>query len=112
MTFFIFIGCLITLRLGEPAVAKSNEKWLRNNGAIEYGKGNYPYMVLLHICFIISLIVEYIWKGNETINWFLLGLFILLILIKMYIISSLGKYWNTKIRIVPKAPVVKKGLYK
>lgn len=112
MYFFLFISFLILLRLVELLVAKRNEKWLRENGAVEYGKKHYPVIVLLHVGFFVSLIIEYLSKSPQTPVDILLFIFLALIVLKIQIISSLGKYWNTKIFHISGVPLVRKGLYK
>ena len=112
MYFILFILFLITQRLSELYIASRNEKWLLSQGAIEYGKSHYPYIVALHTLFIISIIVEYMLRGNTPINYVFLVLFALLLLFKFWALSSLGKYWNTKIFRVPGSGPVKKGPYK
>jgi methyltransferase len=93
-----------------------NEKYLRKNGAVEYGKSHYKYIVLLHTLFLISLAAEYLYnyfnKNTAEFNIFLLFLFIALQVFRFYTIYSLGKFWNTKILRIPGAPLVKKGIYK
>jgi methyltransferase len=101
MVFTFFISFLILQRLAELFVSSKNEKWLLQNGAIEYGKEHYPYIVLLHTLFIISVIAEYVWRGNNEVNYFFVVLFFVLITIKVIVISTLGHYWNTKIYKVP-----------
>ncbi len=112
MYFIIFILFVIIQRLSELYIARGNEKWLRSQGAVEYGKEHYPFIVALHTLFIISIIVEYILRGNTLIDFVFLILFALLLLFKFWALSSLGKYWNTKIFRVPGAGPVKKGPYK
>ncbi|MFA6084455.1 isoprenylcysteine carboxyl methyltransferase family protein [Mucilaginibacter sp.] len=112
MTFIFFISFLIIQRLSELYVSSKNEKWLLKNGAIEYGKEHYPYIVLLHTLFIISLITEYIWRTDAGVNYFFIILFFVLIVIKVIVISTLGHYWNTKIYKVPGTRPVATGIYK
>ena len=112
MYFIIFILFVIVQRLSELYIARGNEKWLRSQGAVEYGKEHYPFIVALHTLFIISIIVEYMLSGNTPIDFAFLILFALLLLFKFWALSSLGKYWNTKIFRVPGAGPVKKGPYK
>src|ERR1700709_1872097 len=101
MYFIIFILFVITQRLSELYIARGNEKWLRSQGAVEYGKEHYPYIVALHTLFIISLVAEYVLRRGTTIDLIFLILFALLLLFKFWALSSLGKYWNTKIFRVP-----------
>jgi len=112
MYFIPFIIFVITQRLSELYIARRNEKWLRSQGAIEYGKNHYPYIVALHTLFIISMIGEYIFRPGLSMDYIFLLLFILLLAFKFWALSSLGKYWNTKIFRVPGSGPVKKGPYK
>ena len=111
MTFIFFIGFVIFQRLMELVVAKRNEMWARRRGAVEYGQGHYPFIVLLHTMFIISMIVEHRYKGG-AFNMVMMFIFFALIILKIWVITSLGKYWNTKILRVPGSAFVKKGPYK
>jgi methyltransferase len=69
------------------------------------------YIVLLHTFFIASMIVEFFCKGGNF-NYIVMLVFLLLIALKVWVISSLGKYWNTKILRMPNSAFVKKGPYK
>ena len=112
MWFLLFISFLILLRLFELLVARRNEKWILSKGAIEYGASHYPWMVALHTGFILSLIGEYLFRGPFAPNYFLLFFYIITIILKIAVISSLGKYWNTKIYRIPGSVPVKQGAYK
>ena len=112
MYFIIFISLFILQRLSELYIAKKNEKWLLQQGAIEYGQSHYPFIVALHTLFIVSLITEYILRGGPLISWLFLGIFIVILSFKFWALSSLGKYWNTKIYRIPGVYPVKKGPYK
>lgn len=111
MYFILFILFVIFQRLLELVVAKRNEAWARSQGAVEYGQSHYPFIVALHTFFIISMIAEYWFKGGDF-SIILLIVFLLLISFKIWTISSLGKYWNTKILRIPNSLFVKKGPYK
>ena len=112
MYFIIFISFLILQRLSELWIAKRNEKWLLQQGAVQYGQRHYPFMVAMHTLFIISLILEYTLKGALQISWLFLALFMTVLLFKFWALSSLGKYWNTKIYRIPGVYPVKSGPYK
>jgi len=112
MWFAIFIFILILQRLLELIVARRNEKWLLKNGALEYGQKHYPFIVLLHVLFIASLIIEYVTKQTTSLNVVCLTIYFVLVVLKLWTISSLGKYWNTKIYRIPGMSPVNKGPYK
>jgi methyltransferase len=112
MAFILFISFLILLRIAELILSHRNEKWLLKNGAVEYGKAHYPFIVILHVLFIISLIAEYAIVRPTSYSSFFLIAYVLLILLKVWVIASLGKFWNTKIYRAPSFPLVNKGPYK
>jgi len=113
MTFILYISLLIVLRLTELYISARNEKWLLSQGAVEYGRGHYPFVVALHTCFIISLVAEYsLNDARHPLNYIFLSLVILVLLFKWWLMSSLGKYWNTRIYRIPGSVAVKKGPYK
>ncbi|HTK19373.1 MAG TPA: isoprenylcysteine carboxylmethyltransferase family protein [Mucilaginibacter sp.] len=112
MLFIIFIVFLVTQRFTELYISKRNEKWLLSQGAVEYGREHYPYIVALHTLFIVSLIAEYYLSGGQPISYIFLLFFVLLLVFKYWVLSSLGLYWNTRIYRVPGAVAVRKGPYK
>ncbi len=112
MAFLFFILFIIILRIGELILSKQNEKWLLENGGIEYGHKHYPFIVALHVLFIVSLIIEYSIKETVSYSSFLLVLYFLLLAFKAWVILLLGKFWSTKIYRIPNYPLIKKGLYR
>lgn len=112
MSFLLFILFLILLRIGELLLSHRNKKWLLQHGAVEYGKKHYPLIVMLHVFFFVSLIVEYQIVEPTSYSLFLLILFFIFLVFKVWVISSLGKFWNTKIYRVPDFPLIKKGPYR
>jgi methyltransferase len=112
MVFMLFISFIILLRIGELLLSKHNEKWLLQNHAVEFGKNHYPFIVALHVLFIISLILEYSIKEPAYYSLFFLVLYFIFILFKVWVIKSLGKFWNTKIYRIVNFPLIKKGPYK
>lgn len=112
MVFAVFVGFLILLRLGELLLARRNERWLLQHGAVEYGMRHYRYIVMLHVFFFISLITEYVFTSTGYYSVPLLVLYFLLLAFKAWVIFSLGRFWNTKILHISGYPLVKKGPYK
>nr|WP_294944053.1 isoprenylcysteine carboxylmethyltransferase family protein [uncultured Mucilaginibacter sp.] len=92
-------------------MARRNEAWARSQGAEEFGKAHYPFIVALHTLFIISMIAEYFYLAGEF-SIIMMVIFLLLISLKIWTIGSLGKYWNTKILRIPNSIFIKKGPYK
>src|ERR1700709_124394 len=112
MLFALFISFFILQRLSELYIARRNERWLLSQGAVQYGQSHYPFIISLHTSFIISIIADYFLRGEPPISWTFLVIFLLVLSFKFWALSSLGKYWNTKIYRIPGVYPVKKGPYK
>lgn len=112
MIFPLFISFVVLLRIGELIISKRNEKWLLKNGAVEYGSKHYPFIVALHVLFFLSLIFEYTAQQDHSFSLPLIIFYFLLLTFKIWIIASLGKFWNTRIYHIPNMPLIKRGPYK
>ena len=109
--FYFVVGFVIIQRIVELFVARKNEQWIRAQGGYEVGAKHYPFMVAIHVGFFIALIFEVmVFERSMPSYWmFLFVVFACLQLMRVWVISSLGKFWNTKILVLPGAHVVKKG---
>ena len=113
MIFYIVLAIVIVQRITELIIAKRNEKVMLAQGAYEVGASHYPYMVLLHVGFFMSLLIEVTYfKAYTLTHLVFLILFVLLQIVRVWCIVSLGSFWNTKIIILRNAKVVSKGPYK
>jgi methyltransferase len=114
MIFFLLISFIVLQRIVELVIAKRNERQLKNGGAIEFGTEHYPWIVLLHTGFFMSLIMEVVFLERPlSALWYIwLTLFALAQWGRVWVIRSLGKHWNTKIIVLPNAEVIAKGPYK
>jgi methyltransferase len=114
MVFTIFIAFIIIQRLTELMVAKKNEQWMKSQGALEFGEGQYFFIVLIHSLFFVFYIGEVVYfDKNISPLWpSLLILFLLAQAGRIWALKSLGPYWNTKIIVLPNANIVKKGPYR
>ncbi|MED4126912.1 isoprenylcysteine carboxyl methyltransferase family protein [Shouchella miscanthi] len=108
------ISVIIAQRLIEVVVAKRNERWMKSNGGIEVGKTHYHWMVALHVSFFIALLLEVTFTTPSFTSISVVALLIVIIAqcIRIWALTSLGRYWNTKIIVLPDAPVVEKGPYR
>ena len=114
MIFYLFILLLIAQRIGELVLARNNEERMKKEGGLEFGMSHYPWIVLLHLGFFISLFAEYkLFDQKPSSYWMIwLSLFLLAQVGRVWVISSLGQYWNTKIIVMPSADPVSRGPYK
>lgn len=110
LTPYVVLG-LSVQRLLEVRQARANERWARQNGATEYGQGHYWTFFVLHPAWLLSLLLE--GRANRgRVNWWALGLLLLLQPVRYWIIRTLGRYWNTKILIIPGGERVAAGPFK
>jgi methyltransferase len=109
-----FVIVIIVQRLLELRVARRNLEFALANGGREYSSDHYKWIVLLHVAWIVFLPLEGIWRGAQPSKlwWLWLGLFVLAQAGRYWAITSLGKYWNTRIVIFPSGNLVAKGPYK
>ena len=114
MIFYVILSIVIVQRLLELVIAKRNEKNMRAQGAYEVGASHYPLMILLHVSFFVSLLIEVSMLNLTPSPLFLLFLVMFLCVqgLRVWCLTSLGSFWNTKIIILPGAHVVTKGPYK
>jgi methyltransferase len=113
-SFLLLIGFIVMQRIFELRLAQRNEKWMKKRGAIEFGEKHYRYMVIMHLLFFIFLCGEKIFINLRLSPlWgFLFILFLCAQLFRIWVITSLGRFWNTKIIVLRNANVVRKGPYR
>ena len=112
LIFYFILVFVIIQRFVELRIAKRNEKLMLVKGAYEVGASHYPFMILLHVSFFVSLLIEvFFFKSNLMPHFTWLVFFLLLQLLRVWCLVSLGTFWNTKIIILPGANVVVKGPY-
>ena len=104
------LGLVLLQRVVELVFARRNTVQLRRLGAVEADAEGYPLFVLLHAGWLLSLALFV--PASATPVWPLLGLFALLQLGRLWVISSLGRYWTTRIVTLPDAPLVQAGPFR
>lgn len=110
MTLSILILLLVTLqRLGELVLARRNTRRLLARGAVETGAGHYPLIVGLHAVWLAGLWVL-AWDNPVSLAW--LGVFVVLQLLRAWVIATLGSRWTTRIITLPGEPLIRRGPYR
>ena len=111
MTVLHWVLALVLLqRAVELVWARRNTVRLRQMGGVEADAEGYPYFVLLHAGWLLSLAL-FVPAAAPPV-WPLLGFFVLLQLGRLWVISSLGYYWTTRIVTVPSSPLVQTGPFR
>ena len=101
---------LVTLqRLGELLLAERNTRRLLAKGAHEVGRRHYPFMVAVHAGW---LIVLWLLGPGPPIEIIPLVAYLALQVARVWVITSLGERWTTRIIVLPGAPLVRRGPYR
>lgn len=104
------ILALVTLqRLGELALARRNTRLLMARGAVEVGASHYPLIVTVHACWLIAL---WVLGRHQPVDCLALAGFVLLQGFRLWILSSLGSRWTTRIVVLPGEPLIASGPYR
>jgi methyltransferase len=110
VTLNILILALVTLqRLGELWLSKRNTRRLLEQGAREYAPGHYPLIVAVHTLWLGAL---WWFAPARPIDGFWLALFVLIEIVRIWVLATLGARWTTRIIVLPDAPLVRGGPYR
>ncbi len=104
-TALLFLAFIVAQRLSELVIARRNTQRLLSEGGYEVGASHYPLIVSLHVLWIMALIILG-YDQPVSLPW--LAVFIVLQLLRLWILLSMGRRWTTRI-IVAKTPLVTKG---
>jgi methyltransferase len=96
-------------RLVEFAWSARNTSRLLAAGGIEFGRGHYPLMVMLHGAWLLGM---WVLANGRPVDPLYLGAFVLLQLGRLWVLESLGGRWTTRIVVVPGTSLVATGPYR
>jgi methyltransferase len=110
MTPAIALLIFVTLqRLAELVHAKRNTKALLARGGREIGAGHYPAMVTMHAAWLIGL---WIFGFDRPISILWLAIFMLLQLLRIWVLVTLHGRWTTRIIVLQQVPRITSGPYR
>ena len=104
------VGLVAAMRLGELAYSARNARALKKRGAVELGASHYPLIVALHAAWLVALFVFVPW--DAAVQWPWLGVFFALLIMRVWTIASLGRFWTGRVYSLPDAPLVRHGPYR
>jgi methyltransferase len=109
-----FLLVVIVQRLAELALSARNGRRLLAQGAREYGRGHFPWIVTIHALFPLTLVAEIVWLGARPNAaaplW--LTLWTAAQVLRYAAVRALGERWNVRVLVLPGAPLVRRGPYR
>jgi methyltransferase len=104
------LGLVVIQRLVELAVAHRNTTRLLARGAREVGAAHYPLFILLHASWLAAIALTT--PLDRQPNWLLIGVFALLQALRIWVVTTLGPYWTTRVITLDEAPLVRRGPFR
>ena len=110
MSLAAVILALVTLqRLGELVLARQNTRALMARGAVEIGAAHYPLIVAVHTAWLIAL---WVFGRDQDVSLPLLAAFVVLQLVRVWVLATLGSRWTTRIIVLPGEALISAGPYR
>jgi methyltransferase len=106
----VIIGLIALQRIFEVFYAERNTRALMARGAVEIGRNHYPFIVVLHGAWIIAILLAL--PAPIIINWWLIGVMVVLQLLRLWVLVTLGPYWTTRIITLEGAPLITGGPFR
>ena len=101
-------------RLVELVLSARHARWAFARGGVERGRGHFPPMVALHTALLVAPVVEVVVADRPFLPWLgwpALAVVLAAQALRWWCIASLGRQWNTRVIVVPGAPLVARGPY-
>jgi methyltransferase len=105
----ILLTCVTAERLAELRLARRNTASLMAGGAHEVAPGHYRLIVLLHALWLAGL---WLLGWARPLNQIWLVVFLVLQGLRVWVLTTLGRRWTTRIVVLPGAPLVTTGPYR
>ncbi len=113
--YYLLVLAVGVERVVELVVSTRNAQWSFTQGAKEFGRSHYPVMVIIHTALLVGCLVEPWALHRPFIGW--LGWPMLAVVVasqglRWWCITTLGRRWNTRVIVLPSAPLVRQGPYR
>jgi methyltransferase len=113
--YYLLILAVGIERVAELVVSSRNAAWSFAQGGKEFGRPHYSVMVAIHTALLVGCVVEP-WALHRPfigwLGWPMLAVVALSQALRWWCITSLGPRWNTRVIVLPEAPLVKRGPYR
>ncbi|MEB3049327.1 isoprenylcysteine carboxyl methyltransferase family protein [Mycolicibacter sp. MYC123] len=113
--YYLLVAAVGLERLAEMALDNRNAAWAFAQGGRELGNSHYPVMVGIHAALLCNCVVEVALLHRPflpLLGWPMLALTLLSQGLRWWCIATLGRRWNTRVIVLPQAPLVRGGPYR
>ena len=94
----------------EELYSARNTRALLATGAHEEGSTYYPVVAATHLAWIASL--AFLISPSAPIIWPLIAYYLVLQVVRYWVIASLGRFWTHRVITLPSAPIHREGPYR
>ena len=113
--FLALIAATALERGVELLVSRRNVAWSLARGGREYGREQYPFMVVLHAALLVGAPAEVLLLHRPFVprlGWPMLGLALGAQALRWTVVRTLGPHWTTKVIVVPGHRRIRSGPYR
>jgi len=115
VAYLVLLLAVALERVVELVVSARNIKAATAQGGVERGFGHYPVMVALHTGLLVGALVEVVIADRPFLPWLgwpMVALVLAAQGLRWWCITTLGPRWNTRVVVLPGAPLVRGGPYR
>jgi methyltransferase len=105
----IILAAVTLQRASELVVSRYNTQKLMARGAVEVAPRHYPLIVAVHAGWLISL---WVFGSQQPVNIALLAGYLVLQVLRFWMLWTLGARWTTRIIVLSGQPLVSGGPYR
>jgi methyltransferase len=113
--FFTLLTAILGIeRLAEMIPAKRNFRRLIATGGREFGAPHYPAIVVMHVAFFVSLIVEFNLRDGTLASYWMIPvvIFIFAQALRFWVRHTMGERWTGRVVVVPGERLIARGPYR
>jgi methyltransferase len=103
------LAAVTAQRLAELGYSRFNEERLKRSGGVEHGAAHYPAIVALHATWLAGL---WILASGTHPSYCWLAIFLVLQVLRLWVLSTLGPRWTTRVIVLPGNPPIRSGPYR
>ena len=115
MIYWILLGVIAVERVAELAVSQRHATASLRRGGVEYGRGHFPVMVVLHVALLAGCVAEPL-VGHRAfipaLAWPMIVVVVAANTLRWWCIHTLGQRWTARVVVLPGMPLVRSGPYR